>query len=237
MLEVILWTNLVPQSGLSQTYFSSLWYTRGWNIFWKCYIHSCSVLRIVLLIRSANVCHSREHSRDQLTNILFLIITLSHADSVKYRPLSWTHPLSYYFLARTKCDPLNVCCCNGCSCCWLNVNKTKTVSLIAKIECIIINSNWLQEVMAGWKKKLAYLEETPWFPKYYIGRIGIGNCDQETSNIGNVRNKFWSQFRLNQKKANWIGWIHKDIHRCQQNRKTLFNMVLFGLFSSSWWWP
>ena len=36
--------------------------------------------------------------------------------------------------------------------------------------------------MAGQKKKLRYSEETPWFPEYYIGWIGIGNCDQETSN-------------------------------------------------------
>ena len=30
--------------------------------------------------------------------------------------------------------------------------------------------------MAGHKKKLWYSEETPWFPKYFIGWIGIGNC-------------------------------------------------------------
>ena len=36
--------------------------------------------------------------------------------------------------------------------------------------------------MAGQKKKLRYSEETPWFPKYYIASIEIGNCDQETSN-------------------------------------------------------
>ena len=35
------------------------------------------------------------------------------------------------------------------------------VSLIAKIEYIIMNSNWLQEIMAGQKKKLRYSEETP----------------------------------------------------------------------------
>ena len=76
----------------------------------------------------------------------------------------------------------NVCCCNGCSCCWVNVNKSKKmVSLVAKIEYVIINSNWMQEIMAGQKKKLRYSEETPWFPEYYISWIGIGNCDQETS--------------------------------------------------------
>ena len=37
--------------------------------------------------------------------------------------------------------------------------------------------------MGGLKKKLKYSEETKWFPKYYIGWIGIGNCDQETSNM------------------------------------------------------
>ena len=36
--------------------------------------------------------------------------------------------------------------------------------------------------MAGQKKKLRYSEETPWFPEYYIGWIGIGNCGQKTSN-------------------------------------------------------
>ena len=37
--------------------------------------------------------------------------------------------------------------------------------------------------MAGRKKKLRYSEETPWFPKDYIGWIGIGNCGQKTSNV------------------------------------------------------
>ena len=57
------------------------------------------------------------------------------------------------------------------------------VSLAAKIEYIIINSNWTQEIMAGRKKKLRYSEEIPWFPEYYIASIGIVNCDQKTSNI------------------------------------------------------
>ena len=35
--------------------------------------------------------------------------------------------------------------------------------------------------MAGQKKKLRYSEETPGFPEYYIGWIGIGNSDQKTS--------------------------------------------------------
>ena len=55
------------------------------------------------------------------------------------------------------------------------------VSLVAKIEYVIINSNWMQEIMAGQKKKLRYSEETPWLPEYYIGWIGIGNCGQKTS--------------------------------------------------------
>ena len=55
------------------------------------------------------------------------------------------------------------------------------VSLAAKIEYVIINSNLNQEIMAGRKKKLGYSEETPWFPEYYFGWIGIGNCNQETS--------------------------------------------------------
>ena len=54
------------------------------------------------------------------------------------------------------------------------------VSLVAKIEYVIINSNWMQEFIAGPKKKLRYSEETPWFPDYYIASIEIGNCDQET---------------------------------------------------------
>ena len=36
--------------------------------------------------------------------------------------------------------------------------------------------------MAG-QKNLVYSEETPWFPEYYIGWIGIGNCGQKTSII------------------------------------------------------
>ena len=74
----------------------------------------------------------------------------------------------------------NVCCCNGCSCCWVNVNVNKSkkmVSLHAKIEYVIINSNWMQETIAG----QYYSEETRRFSKYYIGWIGIGYCDQETS--------------------------------------------------------
>ena len=34
----------------------------------------------------------------------------------------------------------------------------------------------MQEIMAG------FSDETLWFPRYYIGWIGIGNYDQETSN-------------------------------------------------------
>ena len=37
--------------------------------------------------------------------------------------------------------------------------------------------------MAGQKKKLIYSEETPWFPEYYIGWIGIINCGQRTSDM------------------------------------------------------
>ena len=71
--------------------------------------------------------------------------------------------------------------------CWVNVNKSKKmVSLVAKIEYVIINSNWTQEIMAGQKKKLSYSEETLWFPEYYIGWIGIGNCDQETSSTEGI---------------------------------------------------
>ena len=44
--------------------------------------------------------------------------------------------------------------------------------------------------MAGQKKKLRYSEETQWFPEYYIGWIGIGNCGQKTStNDGYNHNK------------------------------------------------
>ena len=57
------------------------------------------------------------------------------------------------------------------------------VSLFAKIEYVIINSNWTQEIMAGRKKKLRYSVESLQFPEYHIGWIGIDNCDQETSNI------------------------------------------------------
>ena len=57
------------------------------------------------------------------------------------------------------------------------------VSLVAKIEYVSINSNWMQEITAGQKTKVRYSEETPWFPEYYIGWTGIGNCDQETSSL------------------------------------------------------
>jgi hypothetical protein len=35
------------------------------------------------------------------------------------------------------------------------------VSLVAKIEYVIIKSNWTKEKMAGQKNKLRYSEETP----------------------------------------------------------------------------
>ena len=35
--------------------------------------------------------------------------------------------------------------------------------------------------MAGWKKKLRYPSESPWFLEYYIGWIVIGNRHHETS--------------------------------------------------------
>ena len=57
------------------------------------------------------------------------------------------------------------------------------VSLVAKKEYVIINSNWTQEIMAGQKKKLRCSEETPGFPEYYIGWIGIDNCGQKTSSM------------------------------------------------------
>ena len=41
--------------------------------------------------------------------------------------------------------------------------------------------------MAGRKKKLRYSEETLWFPEYYIGWIGSGNCDQETSSKHGIK--------------------------------------------------
>ena len=48
---------------------------------------------------------------------------------------------------------------------------------------------------AGQKKNL---KETPWFPQYYIGWIGIGNCDQKTSNIYTVSQiNFQHSDRLN----------------------------------------
>ena len=38
--------------------------------------------------------------------------------------------------------------------------------------------------MAGQKNNLRYSEETPWFPGYCIGWIGVGNCGQKTSKDG-----------------------------------------------------
>ena len=35
--------------------------------------------------------------------------------------------------------------------------------------------------MARQKKNPKYSEETPWFPEYYIGWIGIRNCGQKIS--------------------------------------------------------
>ena len=63
-------------------------------------------------------------------------------------PLWWHISWKVWFIY------LNVCCCYCCSCCWVNVNKSKKmVSLVAKIEYVIINSNWTQEIKLGWTKK------------------------------------------------------------------------------------
>ena len=43
--------------------------------------------------------------------------------------------------------------------------------------------------MAGWKKKLRYPSESPWFLKYYIGWIVIGDRHHETSNT------HWSAYK------------------------------------------
>ena len=55
--------------------------------------------------------------------------------------------------------------------------------LVAKIENVIINSKWMHEIMAGQKEKPGYSEETPWFPEYYIGWIGISNSGQKISSV------------------------------------------------------
>ena len=79
---------------------------------------------------------------------------------------------------------LNVCCCNDCSCCWVNVNKSKKNGFSGCKNRICHHKFKLNtKIMAGQKKKLWYSEETPWFPKYYIGWIEIGNHGQKTSKI------------------------------------------------------
>ena len=60
-------------------------------------------------------------------------------------------------------------------------NSCISVFSVAKIEYVIINSNWMHEIMAGQKKKPRYSSESPWFPEYYIGWMGISNCSHETS--------------------------------------------------------
>ena len=44
--------------------------------------------------------------------------------------------------------------------------------------------------MAGQKKNLRYSEETPRFPEYFIGWIGIGNCGQKTSIVNILLHKY-----------------------------------------------
>ena len=56
-------------------------------------------------------------------------------------------------------------------------------SLVAKIEYVIIISNWTQKIMAGQKMKLRYSAESPWFPEKYIGWIMYGNRHHNTSTI------------------------------------------------------
>ena len=71
--------------------------------------------------------------------------------------------------------------------CWVKVNKSEKQFLwLQKI-------NMSSEIQIEQKKKLRYSEESPWFPEYYIGEIGIGNCDQETSNIYYEMNKLFKR--------------------------------------------
>ena len=55
------------------------------------------------------------------------------------------------------------------------------VSLDAKIEYVIIKFK-LDARNNGWTKKEVKIFRRN-FPEYYIGWIGMGNCDQETSNM------------------------------------------------------
>jgi hypothetical protein len=51
----------------------------------------------------------------------------------------------------------------------------------------------MQEIMAWQKKKPRYSSESPWFPEYYIGWIGIGNCGQKTSTSYYYVSKLWKE--------------------------------------------
>ena len=48
---------------------------------------------------------------------------------------------------------LNFCCCNGCSCFWVNVNKSKEKYLVAKIEYTYQHKFKLDARSNGWTKK------------------------------------------------------------------------------------
>ena len=78
----------------------------------------------------------------------------------------------------------------------------------------------MHKIMAGQKKKLRYSKETPWLSEFYLGLIGIRNCDQKTSTCMYMKWLWFSPFALASAFSaeawwwwwrtvsfRWFGWI------------------------------
>ena len=118
-------------------------------------------------------------------------------------------------------------------------------SLVAKIEYVIIISNWTQKIMAGQKMKLRHSAESPWFSEKYIGWIMYGNRRHNTSTtyLHGVSSKIaLTFFILDSFGAQWILiWLLKIFGICRwdwskdlsdqienQRRRTLLLILIKG---------
>ena len=63
--------------------------------------------------------------------------------------------------------------------------------------------------MAGWRKKLKYPSESPWFPEYYIGLIVISNRHHKTCTI--YCGLWWKRPSL----PIFAIWVATYLHECE----------------------
>jgi hypothetical protein len=96
-------------------------------IFWKLnHFATVCIRRSVGWVNQTESKASWSKFHGESSDNLFIFIMV--ATQCFVQQLGWYISLEVWFIY------LNVCCCNGCSCCWVNVNKSKkVVSLVAKI--------------------------------------------------------------------------------------------------------